>query len=193
MFHTGTPDYVDVSSGAAGDGMFTFPEKAAADSWVDGDIVFIAVTLDDNNYSVWAAEWDETNEYLLLSTAEESVGTLTDNDIVTTTSTITSLGLDHLIFEPQLVEVSGTTHTTLADNKGRTHRVTGASAVTVTLDDSMPVGWHAVFVQEGAGTVSFARAGTDTINGGAGSVDISDQWKSAYVYQATEGAWVVVA
>jgi hypothetical protein len=49
-----------------------------------------------------------------------------------------------------------------------------------------------MLVQEGDGIVSVARDSTDTLNGGTTNISLSGKWKSAYLFQRTEGAWVVV-
>ena len=100
--------------------------------------------------------------------------------------------LESLLYDAPMVTIIETTHTTLLINKGKLHRCTSASAVTITLDEDMPVGWQGVFVQEGAGVVTFQKEESDTLNGGSGTVAIPLQWKTAYVYQHTEGAWVVI-
>lgn len=96
---------------------------------------------------------------------------------------------------PALVTESGTARTLTAADNGKTIRCTNASDVAITCDDSCPVGFHCLIVQEGAGAVTIDSENADTCNGEAAGtgVGIADQWKSAYVYQPTEGAWVVVS
>jgi hypothetical protein len=89
-YKTGTPNYVDVSAGAAVTGMVTFSAKAADDLWTDGDTLGIVIRKDDSNYKVWTATWDATNEYLEMGTEEESVGTISDDDAVTVTASMTA-------------------------------------------------------------------------------------------------------
>lgn len=199
IYHTGSPNYVDVNSTyIVQDRFVSFAAKATDDSWADGDILGIRIEKDATAYKVWKVSWDATyasngNEAaLVLVTEEDSVGTITDGDSVLVTATVTNLIFDDVLFKPQFVEVSGVTHTALAVDSGKVHRCTNGSAVTVTLGATLPVGWHAVFVQEGAGLVSFARDSTDTINGSVSNIDMSGQYRSSYVYQHTEGVWIAV-
>lgn len=94
VFYTGSPDYVDVSSATAESGMVTFEDRAVADSWADGDSVVVVVYVDDDNYKVCPATWDETNSYLLLGTAEESVGTIANSTAVVVTATLSNTLLE---------------------------------------------------------------------------------------------------
>ena len=89
-FKTGTPNYVDVSSGSADTGMQTFPDAATTDGWADGDLIGVLVYLSASVYQVWVGQWDETNEYILCHTVESSVGTMTDDDAIKITATPTT-------------------------------------------------------------------------------------------------------
>jgi hypothetical protein len=177
--------------------MVTFAAKAVDSTqpggvWVDGDTVGVLIKKTDSHYKVWTAIWDATNEHLEVVTEEDTVGTISDGDTVLVLGILTAEVVDNLVMSAQLLTVSGTTHTTALADKGKVVRCTSGSAVTITLDDAMPVGYHGLVVQEGAGAVSLARDGTDTINGGTANVMLGGQWKSAYFYQPTNGAWVVV-
>ena len=194
VYKTGTPDYVDVDNAATVlSGMVTFAARATADSWANGDQLSIVVIKDNSNYTVWTAKWDSTNEYLEAVLEEDSVGTISDDDDVIVIAATSTNALESLLYQAQFVEVSSTPYTLLAANKGTVHRCTSASATTITIDEDLPVGWHAVFVREGAGSVAFARDGSDTLNGGTVNITMGSQWTSSYIYQAVEGAWVVVA
>lgn len=192
-YHTGSPAYVDVSTGSAAAGMVTFPTRGVADSWADGDLVGVAVKKNDSNYAVWLASWDASNEYLELVDTEATAGTLADGDSVTVAAVLTTGAANAMRRDAEFVAETGTARTLTAGDHGQTIRCTSASAVTITADDALPVGFHCLIVQEGAGTVSIAIEGADTLNGATADVDIADQWKSAYLYQAAEGAWVCVA
>lgn len=199
IYHTGSPNYVDVTSTyTVQDRFVSFDAKAADDSWADGDIVGIRIEKDATAYKIWKAQWDATyatngdEAALLVVTEEDSVGTVSDGDSVLVTATVTKKIFDDVLFRPQFVEVSGTTHTALEVDSGKVHRCTNGSAVTVTVDAALSVGWHAVFIQEGAGLVSFDPQSTDTLNGGTSNIPMGGQHKSAYIYQHTEGAWIAV-
>jgi len=199
IYKTGSPNYVDVTATyAVQDRFVRFGAKATDDSWADDDIVGIRIEKSATAYKVWKAKWDATyatnddEPALLLVTEEDSVGTINDGDSVLVTATVTKLVFDDVLFRPQFVTVSGTTHTFLEVDSGKVHRFTSADAVTVTVDAALTVGWHAVCVQEGAGLVSFDPQSTDTLNGAGTNVPMSGQFRSAYIYQHTEGAWIAV-
>lgn len=194
-FKTGSPNYIDVSSGAALSGMITFAAKVTDDSWADGDLVGLSIVKDASNYKVWLASWDNTNSYLELVTEEETVGTINDTDAVEVTAVPTRLTIERIWRNAEFIVESGATRTLLATDHGKIICCTNGSAVAITCDDALPAEFHCLIVQEGAGTVTIDSEGTDTCNGAAAGtgVAVSGQWKSAYVYQRTEGAWVVVA
>jgi hypothetical protein len=174
-----------------------FDTKASDDSWADDDLVGVRLEKSATAYKVWKAKWDATyatnsdKAALLVVTEEDSVGTISDGDSVLVTAVPTKLTFDDVLFRPQIILVDGTTHTLLEADCGKLHRFTSGSATTVTIDASLSVGWHALFVQEGAGVVSFDPQSTDTLNGDTVNVAMGGQYKSAYLYQHTEGAWIV--
>lgn len=193
-YYTGSPNYVDVDNAESPiSSMVTFAAKATDDSWADGDTVTIEVRKDSSTWWVGTATWDETNEYLELTTEEDSAGTLTNADDVTVTAVPTRDSFLVVSRGAEFVAESGTTRTLSLGDHGHTIRCTSSSAVTITCDDALPVGFHCLVIQEGSGTVSVAIEGTDTVNGGTSAVEVSGQYKAAYVYQATAGAWMVVA
>jgi hypothetical protein len=147
VFYTGTPDYVDVDN--ASDPlaeMLTFASQAM--DWATGDLVGVLIKKDATNYKIWVGEWDDTNEYVEKFFEEESVGTISNNDAVEVTAVLTERMAESLVFEPQIVVISGTTHTTADTNCGKLHRCTSSSAVAITLDSSAKVPWQGLFVQE---------------------------------------------
>jgi hypothetical protein len=197
IYKTGTPNYVDVTDTyVVQDRFVRFSAKATDDGWADDDIIGIRIEKDASNYKVWKAKWDATyatktdKPALLVVTEEDSVGTISDSDSVLITAVPTKATFDDVLFRPQFVVVSGTTHTFLEADAGKVHRFTSADAVTVTIDAALTVGWHAHCVQEGAGLVSFDPQSTDTLNGATDNVSMGGQFKSAYIYQHTEGAWI---
>lgn len=56
------------------------------------------------------------------------------------------------------VDVPGQTHTLQPGDAGKVHRFTSATAVTVTLPNSLPAGWNALWSQLGTGQVTFTTA-----------------------------------
>jgi hypothetical protein len=195
VYHDDTTDYLDVSSGAALDGMRTFSAIATSQSWSTGDEVGLYIKESASIWAVWATTWDATNEYLVVTSVEASAGTLTDGASVEVTLVLTEALLLALSTTParaQFVVESTTARTLSVNDAGKLIRCTNASAVTVTPDDALPVGFHCMIVQEGSGTVSLARDGTDTMNTGTVAIELAGQYKSAYLYQHTEGAWVVI-
>lgn len=193
VFHTGTPDYVDVDNTFAGEaGYVTFAAKVAERSWATGDTVGVLVKKDNSNYKVWIASWDGANEYLLLVSEEESVGTISNADDVIVRAILTEEVLDNAITEPQIEVETGTTRALSGSDKGKVICCTNGSAVTITLTASLPVNFHCMIVQEGDGAVALARDSTDTINGGATNITLAGRYKSGYVYQRTEGTWIAV-
>lgn len=195
VFKTGSPNYIDVSSGAALENYSTFATRATADSWADGDLVGLYIEKDSSNHKVWLASWDATNSYLELVSEEETAGTINDSDAVDVTAVPTKLVMEKVMRDAEFVAETGTARTLAASDHGQIIRCSNGSAVTITCDDALPVGFHCLVVQEGAGAVTVDAEGTDTCNGGAAGtgVPIAGQWKSAYVYQPAEGAWVVIA
>lgn len=192
-YKVGSPNYVDVdSTNAALTGMVTFAEKSIDDSWLTDDLMSILIRKDDSNYKVWLAQWDGINEYLKVVTEEETVGTISNNDEVNVIAVLTTRSFDKIVFEVQSTEVTGTTYTVVATDRGKQICCTSSSPVTITLDETLPVGFHCLIIQEGTGLVSLAIAGSDTINSDTINVYLGGQYSSAYVYQRTEGIWVAL-
>ena len=199
VYKTGSPNYVDVTDTyTVQDRFVRFAAKATDDGWADDDIVGIRIEKSATAYKVWKAKWDATyttnddEAALLVVMEEDTVGTISDGDSVLVTAVPTKLTFDDVLFRPQFVVVSGTTHTLLEVDSGKVHRFTSESAVTVTVDAALSVGWHCVLIQEGAGLVSLDPQSTDEINGATANVAMAGQYKSAYLYQHTEGDWIAV-
>jgi hypothetical protein len=192
-------DYIDVSDTSTPYrelGLIPFNTQAAAYSWETGDVIGIVIKVDSDNYKVWAATWDDTNSYLVLDTEEESVGTIADGATVTVASVLTTATFSMGVDIPSIGyynTVADSTYTLLSSDAGKVIRFTSSSAVTVTLSNALPEGFQCIVAQVGAGTVSCAREGTDTINGGSTAVPLAKQWALAYICQPTEGEWEVYA
>jgi hypothetical protein len=193
VYYDSTTDYVDVDNTfTVEQGMVTFAAKATDDSWANNDLCGLLVKKDNSNYQVWLGKWVSASEYFEVVTLEESVGTLSDEDDVIVTAVLTNVVMDKAISEPQIETEAGTSRTLSLSDKGKVISFTSGSTVTVTPAATLPVNFHCMLVQEGAGAVSVARDSTDTLNGGTANVSLAGQWKSAYLFQRTEGAWVVV-
>jgi hypothetical protein len=192
VFKDDTVDYIDVDvTYDIITGYIRFDTKATAESWATNDVMGVLILKDSTNWAIWTAKWDDTNAYLIRVTVEDSAGTISDDDDVDVYAVPTAGMMQQLLYEPQIVEISGTTHSTLDANVGRLHRFTSGSAVTVTLDEDTMVNWQGLFVVEGAGGITVQKEGSDTINGGTASIAVS-QWSTRYVYQPTAGAWIIV-
>ena len=194
--YTGSPDYVNVSGGSALSGRRTFPVVANAQSWITGDLVHVLVKVDDSNWALWEAEWDASNSYLELSTELLKSGTLGNAQAVDVHAVVTQESLLEIATAPvigQFVENDAVSLTLSEAHAGRVIRCTSASPTTVTIDDSLPVGFHCVVAREGAGTVTLEIEGSDTVNGDTAGIPIAKQWGTCYVYQPDESAWVVIA
>lgn len=192
-FKTGSPNYIDVAAAySPGADRVTFVARASADDWATGDTFGILILKSSGHYKIWYASWDSATSRLNLVLEESSVGTIADGDQVTVSLVVTGRMMEHAIWEPQFVAVTGTTYTLLASDIGKTLCFTSSSAVTITVDAALPVGFHCLIVQEGAGVVSLARASTDTLNGATANIACPAQFQSLYLYQRVEGAWIVV-
>lgn len=69
--------------------------------------------------------------------------------------------------ENAIKEVEATTYTCLESDRGKVILLNRADPITVTVPTGLTVGWNAIFIQEGAGTVTFSASGTtiDNANG----------------------------
>ena len=203
VYRTGTPNYLEVSVGTATNGMVTFSSRATSDSWEDGDTFGVFAIKDHENYWVGVGTWAATNSYIELTTEEEAVGTLTDLDAVTISSVTTGAELlaiqaaaEDAVAKAEGVEIvtdSTTARTLSATDQGKTIIFTSADAVTVTTADTLSVGFHCLLLQVGAGLVSVTPGGADSLNGDTTAIALAGQYKSGYLIQNTEGAWVLVA
>lgn len=103
IYYSGGGGYFDVDAtfNALNGDFRTFAEAASADSWANGDIVEIYARASAGNWVIVSAEWDETNEYLLIDETQDSLGTLSDSDAVEVSQSITGntlQGLQELAF-----------------------------------------------------------------------------------------------
>lgn len=80
-----------------------------------------------------------------------------------------------------------------ATYNGRMVVTTSGSAVTLTVEDDLPVGWHCWVWQKGAGAASVARQTADTINGATSPVAVGGQRKLALVFRDVDDNTEVAA
>jgi hypothetical protein len=71
---------------------------------------------------------------------------------------------------------TGTTYTLLSSDLGKTVTLDNASAITLTLPDSLATGFHCTLVQKGAGQVSLSLAGGGNIR----NIDSHTKLKGQY-------------
>lgn len=96
---------------------------------------------------------------------------------------------------PRNGEVATVTGNTAIDStyNGKIVDCNSASAITLTLNDSLAAGFQCYVLRRGAGTVAIARQTAGTLNGAATSISISAQWKSAFVMAYSTGLFAVDA
>jgi hypothetical protein len=194
VYKTGSPPYIDVSSEEQiVDECASFIDAATLYSFADGDTLGVLVRKNSSDWAVWVVAWDAANKYLLRVSEESIAGTLIDADSVTVYATLTTAMIQSASTTPNrmqpLVE-SGTSRLISANDSGKTICCTAATTVSLSLPDNLPANVHGLAVQEGLGEVRFTASGTSTINGGTSPVLLAGQYKSAYFYQRTQGAWV---
>jgi hypothetical protein len=193
VYYTGSPNYVDVDNSFAVEaGLVTFAAKASDDSWANNDTIGLLVKKDNSNYKVWIGKWVSASEYFQVVTEEETVGTISNEDEVIVTAVLTNKAMENAIFSPQIEVEAGTSRSLSASDRGKIICCTSGSTVTITATATLDTAFHCVIIREGSGSVSVARDSTDTINGGTTAVTLAGQYKSAYLYQRTEGAWVCI-
>ena len=71
---------------------------------------------------------------------------------------------------------TGTTYTVQASDSGKIVDHANGAAITVTLPNSLPVGWCCTYVQAGAGQVTFSAPSGATIRQRQGHSKIAGQW-----------------
>lgn len=72
--------------------------------------------------------------------------------------------------------VSGTTHTLVAANNGCVLETTNGSAVTMTLENSLPAGFSCLVCQKGAGQVTFTPEAGASLNNSFSYTKTRAQW-----------------
>jgi hypothetical protein len=92
----------------------------------------------------------------------------------------------------EFITQTGTTYTLTASDNGKVVELNNASAVTVTLPqtstESIPAGFQCTLVQIGAGQVTVAAEGSDTIKSKDSLLSLAGQYSPAYVTKRTAGS-----
>ena len=190
-YHAGSPDYVDVSTGLADDGMRTFP--AAASGWADADTVPVLLYVSPTQYAVWTAIWDAANGYLLRGTEDLAVGAITDGDTVSVAAVPSEALIDAVARGAEFVFEGGSARTLGLHDFGQTLRCTSASPTTITLPGTLPAGFHCLVVREGAGDVVLSPDAGASVNGDTVPLAGGGQYSGLYLYQPdADGAWVAL-
>jgi hypothetical protein len=87
---------------------------------------------------------------------------------------------------------SGTTYTLLGSDNGKIVTLNNASAITVTIpetaSESIAAGFQCTFIQRGAGQVTFAKEGSDTIESKDSLLSLTGQHSIATIAKITAGS-----
>lgn len=82
-------------------------------------------------------------------------------------------------FKASFNDQVGTTYTLVASDTGKTVTLTNASAITLTLPNSLAKGFECEVIQGGAGTVTFSAAGGATLNNRQSHTTLAGQHSAA--------------
>ncbi|MFN3983755.1 MAG: hypothetical protein ACK4SA_25580, partial [Caldilinea sp.] len=77
---------------------------------------------------------------------------------------------------------TGTTYTLVTGDRGKVIELTNASAITLTLPNSLPVGWCATIVQGGAGQVTLSPDSGATLRNRQSHTKIAGRWGAVTLY-----------
>lgn len=87
---------------------------------------------------------------------------------------------------------TGTTYTVVGTDNGKVITCNNAAAVTVTLPqtstETIAAGFQCTIIQIGAGQVTVAYEGTDTINGASTNIALNAQYDGVYIVKNTAGS-----
>ncbi len=85
-------------------------------------------------------------------------------------------------YKAKLNAQTGTTYTLVAADTGKVIDHANASAITVTLPNSLAVGWCATYVQAGAGQVTFSPASGALLRNRQSHTKTAGQWAAVTLY-----------
>jgi hypothetical protein len=126
-YQAGTPNTIDVASGAAETGMRTFIVTASADSWAIGDRMGLLVKKSDLNWQVWRAIWSDGDQ-LQCETLEDSSGTINDDDAVTVSAIVTGGDLER---QREVLTADRTYYVATTGNDANDGRSSGSPFLTI--------------------------------------------------------------
>lgn len=199
VFKTGSPDYIEVSSGTALDLAYLIPDAMSEAGLISGARVGVYIEK-SGSYKIWTAIYDPALGRLTKELEERTVGLWSNNDAVTVRITLTANTLKLLSAAPgvgRFVTVTGTTYTLTAADAGSTIRFTSASDVTVSISSTIPFVTGSEFqfqvqlIREGDGKVSLVPSGADTINGTT-LVELLTKYSGKFLYKVGATTLVTV-
>lgn len=79
-------------------------------------------------------------------------------------------------FNATFRNLTGTTYTLLETDRGKVVTLSNASPITVTMPNSLPIGWSATVIQKGAGQVTFSPASGATLRNRSTHSKIAGQY-----------------
>jgi len=88
---------------------------------------------------------------------------------------------------------SGTTYTLQASDNNKIISINNASPITVTLPNSLPVGFTCILEQEGAGQVAVTPAAGATFQSALGDVHTATQYSLVYLFVLSNGSGINAA
>jgi hypothetical protein len=100
LYKTDSPDYLQLSNNALPN-MRTFAQAQADGSLVEGAIVGVSI-VGPTGWSVWQAEFNETDGYLVQLSAETGHGILANDDVCDVVACITEAQMLE-VFDEQII------------------------------------------------------------------------------------------
>lgn len=192
VFHTGSPDYLDISGGTALNNAMTALAAVSAGDLANGQTVGVYFYAGDEtagNYKVWRAVLDTASSELQLVEEERSIGTIANGTSVTAIVTDTQGMLEYYRKTPELANIVDVTTSTLVltdAHAGKCLRCTVAT--TLTISTALSIGAQIEIDACHATPPIIARSGSDTINGGTANLALESQWHNGVIRKVATGA-----
>ena len=183
----GTATHVLTSNGVGLAPTFQAAAGGSGDAW--GDVVDAIITPDADgtrDFGLTGTRFAEGFFDDLDVTTNIIVGGTVDGRDVAADGVILD-AIDSGKFNNQV----GTTYTIVAGDNGKVITFNNASAIAVTLPDTLDTNFQCTIVQIGAG-VPTVTPNTDTINGAGTGVTPDAQWKGLYLSQFAATEWLAV-
>ena len=187
--------------------------KLDASSYTAADVLAKLVTVDGSGSGLDADLLDGQSSAYFLAWANFTgvpglvVGpsSATDNAVARFDTTTGKLVQDSVLLVGDLGEISGykgninaqtgTTYTLVAADSGKVVTLSNASAITLTLPNSLPAGFVCTVLQKGAGTVTFSAAASGTLRNRSSHTKTAGQWAMCSLYIDSNGGtnpdWVL--